>query len=234
MLHGSGERGDGTTQLSRAGAHGPNRRIREGREFPAVIITPQAPQSAGSWSYGIIDTLATYVMQTYRIDASRFYLTGLSLGGGGTWTYVRNRASRLAAAMPVCGAGTASGSDSERAALVSLPLYVIHNIDDGQVKYTRSVTFADSIGAAVGARNDVMGGYIMSGKSADTTSILNYSTGQWEFDLKSQQLRDSAGKLRSTVRTIFTFPQRGGHDAWTKFYKDEDTWNWLFCQKRNN
>lgn len=232
MLHGSGERGNGTTQLAKAGVHGPNRRIREGREFPAVVLTPQLPTGAGSWPSANVNALVTYAFAEYRLDPARFYLTGLSLGGGGTWGYVRAFASRLAAAIPICGAADANDSSVERAALLAVPIYAVQNLDDPRVRYTRTLGFANSVGAAIGAANEALDGYLDNGKNDDTTAILNYAAKKWEFDLVGRQLRDAKGNLRSAVHTAFTFPQRGGHDAWTKTYAAEDTWNWLFCQRK--
>lgn len=229
MLHGSGECGNGTTALSKVAVHGPNKRIAAGREFPAVIVTPQSP---GSWNVALLDQLVDYLFAHYRLDQKRFYLTGLSLGGGGTWNYARLHADRLAAAMPICGYSTANDSSAERAALTSIPIYTAQNLNDMNVTPVHTTGFADSIGASIGAKNEALDGYLDNGKNDDTTAILNYATKTWEFDLKARMLRDAKGALRSGVRTIFTFPQVGGHDAWTTTYAAEDTWNWLFCQHR--
>jgi len=231
MLHGSGERGDGTTQLAKAGVHGPNRRIREGRQFPAIIITPQQPPGS-YWVTSTMNQFVTYLFSAYRIDSSRFYLTGLSMGGLGAWNYLRAYPEKIAAAVPICGPAVATKTTAEKAALTGLPIYAVNNLDDPAVSYLKHVGLADSLGAAAGARNEVLDGYRANASSVDTTSVFNYSTRLWEFDLKARQLRNSNGTLRSGTRTIFSFPQRGGHDAWTATYAAEDTWNWLFCQHR--
>jgi hypothetical protein len=107
FLHGAGEVGNGTTDLGKVRVNGPNHQIdANGMEIPMVILSPQTDQ--GAWEEDVgnvtrIDQLITYALQTYGVDAKRVYLTGLSLGGGGTWAYAAVHADRLAAIIPVCG-----------------------------------------------------------------------------------------------------------------------------------
>lgn len=229
MLHGVGEKGDGNLTLSKATVNGPNSRIRAGRHFPAVIITPQLLSSTSGWSPSTVNSFVDYLLEVYRIDPSRFYLTGLSLGGLGTEDYLRVYHSRVAAVVVAAG-DYAARTDAEHVAFHSTPAYEVHNIDDNLIPYTSSLGLAYSIGNYISALNGAADAYNSTG--LDTTSILNESTKTWEFDYVARQLRDSKGKLRSKAHTIFSFPLKGGHDSWTKTYEAEDTWNWLFCQKK--
>jgi predicted peptidase len=103
FLHGAGERGsDGylQTQVGLAPA------IRQkASRFPAIAIFPQSPAES-SWT-GTIARMALaaleQTMREYQTDPDRIYLTGLSIGGKGTW-YIAYRNPRLFAAIaPVCG-----------------------------------------------------------------------------------------------------------------------------------
>lgn len=66
------------------------------------------------------------VLNTYSIDKNRQYITGLSMGGYGTWDSISRYPDRFAAAVPMSGAG-----DPDKASLfASLPIWVFHNTND--------------------------------------------------------------------------------------------------------
>jgi predicted peptidase len=101
FLHGSGERGD---DLEKVKVHGPPKLAGEGKSFPFVLVSPQCP--AGSrWNADELSKLVDALANTYRIDRERLYVTGLSMGGGGTWSLVASNPDKFAAAMPICGRG---------------------------------------------------------------------------------------------------------------------------------
>ena len=135
FLHGSGERGDGGRQLSRVRRHGPPRVIRAG-EWPAdrpfIVLSPQLDSTAAAWPVGRIDAFIDHAVQTYRVDTTRIYLTGLSLGGHGTWAYAATHPDRLAAAAPVCGDGRriVRKHDNSYCALAGMPVWAFHGADD--------------------------------------------------------------------------------------------------------
>jgi predicted peptidase len=99
FLHGAGERGDNLEALFK---HGPPKLIKEGRDIPAIVASPQCP--AGElWNphgvKGLVDELA----KRHRVDASRIYLTGLSMGGFATWETALEYPDTFAALVPICG-----------------------------------------------------------------------------------------------------------------------------------
>lgn len=103
FLHGGGERGsDGLLQttvgLPSAIRNGPSR-------YPAIVIMPQAPQDSlwlGSTADAAMAALDATLAEL-RADADRVYLTGLSLGGNGTWDLAYRFPDRFAAIAPICG-----------------------------------------------------------------------------------------------------------------------------------
>src|SRR5262245_37617758 len=79
--HGAGERGD---DLEKVKTHGPPKLIAAGKEFPFIVVSPQCPK--GKW-WEPIELLALLdeIAGKYRVDPERIYVTGLSMGGFGSW-----------------------------------------------------------------------------------------------------------------------------------------------------
>jgi hypothetical protein len=87
FLHGAGERG---TNLALVAVHGPPKLVKQKREFPFIIVSPQCPDGE-TWSNDVLLGLLDAVMKKYRVDTNRVYLTGLSMGGYGTWSLGNDR-----------------------------------------------------------------------------------------------------------------------------------------------
>lgn len=101
FLHGSGERGN---DLEKVKIHGPPKLVAAGKEFPFVLCSPQCPADT-RWDAEQLTKLVDELANTHRIDRERLYVTGLSMGGGGTWALVAANPEKFAAAMPLCGRG---------------------------------------------------------------------------------------------------------------------------------
>jgi predicted peptidase len=101
FLHGAGETGN---DLAKVKAHGPPKLIEAGKEFPAVVVSPQAPRFG--WDPETLNALLDDVTAKYKVDKDRVYVTGLSMGGMGTWALAASRPERFAAIIPICGRGT--------------------------------------------------------------------------------------------------------------------------------
>jgi predicted peptidase len=80
----------------------------------------------------------------YRVDKDRIYITGLSMGGFGTWDLAAHNAGRLAAIAPVCGGGDVS----EAPKLAKLPIWVTHGDADQVVPIGASQEMVDAVKAA--------------------------------------------------------------------------------------
>lgn len=103
FLHGSGERGDDGARPTQAGL-GPYLRA-HAAQFPAIVVFPQVPDGQ-EWSGHTALAFAALDAATreFRGDRDRTYLTGMSMGGYGTWELALLQPERFAALVPVCGA----------------------------------------------------------------------------------------------------------------------------------
>src|SRR5690348_4321094 len=101
FLHGSGEAG---TDIQKVKTHGPPKLIEQGKQFPFIVVSPQAPENEG-WEPQVIIRMIRALQSKYKVDKERIYLTGLSMGGFGTWNIATKFPSVFAAIAPVCGGG---------------------------------------------------------------------------------------------------------------------------------
>ena len=102
FLHGASERGDNPLDLI---AHGPTKQVAAGRDLPFVMVAPQCP-AYSTWSCEIsgVAALLDQVVAEHRVDPARIYVSGLSMGGMGTWAIAARYPERFAALVPICGA----------------------------------------------------------------------------------------------------------------------------------
>jgi predicted peptidase len=147
FLHGAGERGD---DLEKVKIHGPPKLIeKEGKDFSFVIVSPQCPQD-GWWSdeaqIEMLDNLLDHIINRHRIDQDRIYVTGLSMGGFGTWSLAVRYPHRFAAIAPICG----GGDPGEAARISHLPVWIFHGARDNVIALERSQEMADALRSAGG------------------------------------------------------------------------------------
>lgn len=102
FLHGSGERGSDGAKQTTVGI-GPYIRAHLA-DFPAIVVFPQAPDET-EWgdNAGLVFGTLDAATREFHGDADRTYLTGLSMGGYGTWDMALRAPGRFAALVPVCG-----------------------------------------------------------------------------------------------------------------------------------
>ena len=99
FLHGSGERG---TEISLVKKHGPPKLIGLGRDFPMIVVSPQCPAEL-RWNAKTLLDLLTDLESRYAIDPRQVHITGLSMGGSGTWSLIATAPERFATAVTICG-----------------------------------------------------------------------------------------------------------------------------------
>lgn len=144
-LHGAGERGN---NLDSVASHGYLQYVREdGKEYPFIIIAPQCPNDKywGCFTESLLNFL-DYVCEKLPVDNSRIYLTGLSMGGTGTYMLAMAAPERFAAIAPVCGSGICWYAG----ALKGIPTYIFHGDCDTVIPINESVTMLRNINLSGG------------------------------------------------------------------------------------
>jgi predicted peptidase len=148
FLHG---RGESRGPLSIVAKWGPPRMAERGDNLPYIVISPQCPASsrwtADEQQAGVLNLL-DHISEKYPVDTSRIYLTGLSMGGYGSWKLAADHGQRFAAVAPVCGKG--NPADGEK--LKDLPIWVFHGTEDHAVAYQHSVDMVEAIEKAGGKK----------------------------------------------------------------------------------
>lgn len=144
FLHGAGEHGNDLQAVYR---HGPLREVREGREFPFIVIAPQIDGQTYWACYAeTLNAMLDGWLKDYRIDPSRVYLTGLSMGGTGTWMWGMMNPERFAAIMPICGTGICWCAGN----LKDVPVWVFHGDADTIVPIAESYSMVERLKACGG------------------------------------------------------------------------------------
>jgi predicted peptidase len=93
FLHGVGERGDNLEALK---VYGPPKLIESGQDLPFIVVSPLCPKDKW-WDPLELTTLLDEIIEKYKVDQDRIYVTGLSMGGFGTWSLVGYAPDRIAA-----------------------------------------------------------------------------------------------------------------------------------------
>ena len=136
FLHGSGESG---SDVEKVKSHGPPKLIAAGKEFPFIVVSPQSP--GGGWNVEVMNGLLDEIISKYKVDEDRVYLTGLSMGGYGTWAWVQDSPRRFAAVAPICGGGT----PRRVRALKNMPIWVFHGAKDPTVPIKEAQDMVDAL-----------------------------------------------------------------------------------------
>lgn len=160
FLHGAGERGNNPEQLAK---HGPPKLLNATSQaasptpdiFDMIVVSPQCPAESW-WKSGQVKVVLDRVRAEYRVDESRIYCTGLSMGGFGTWTLVSKHPALFAAAAPICGGGNAYarlqgrlGTSPDEVAnaenLTSVPIWAFHGAKDQVVPVELSIEMVEKV-----------------------------------------------------------------------------------------
>lgn len=145
FLHGAGERG---TNLNMVAVHGPPKLVKSKKDFPFILVSPQCP-SGSTWTEDVVIGLLEDVIAKHKVDTNRVYLTGLSMGGFGTWTIGLRNPERFAAIAPICGGGERIGvllsGGKKRAMLKTLGIWAFHGAKDPVVPLAESEKMVDAV-----------------------------------------------------------------------------------------
>ena len=138
FLHGSGESG---SELDKVKMHGPPKHVAAGEDYPFVLVSPQAPSSRKGWEPAALNALIDSVVASHKIDKNRIYVTGLSMGGYGTWALAQAYPNKFAAIMPICGGGDPSKVEP----IKNLPIWIFHGAKDQGVPLKLSEQMVDAL-----------------------------------------------------------------------------------------
>jgi predicted peptidase len=130
FLHGSGERGNDPAKLK---IHSLPKFLDSVDEFPFIVVSPQCPDNE-RWNAEALNAMLDDVIARLPIDTNRIYLTGLSMGGFGTWKLAIAYPQRFAAIAPVCGWGHLE----DVGVLKEKPVWVFHGAKDNVVPPSES------------------------------------------------------------------------------------------------
>ncbi|MEO5996812.1 MAG: dienelactone hydrolase family protein [Chitinophagaceae bacterium] len=134
---------DGVAKLIDKKKFPPNFNVK-GENFSLIVLSPQFNYYPSNFD---VATFINYARQNYRIDSTRIYMSGLSLGGFVTSDFSAENTSLIAAAVPISGV-LLSGDVIERCEKIAhgkLPLWVFHNTDDPTINATEPMRFVSLI-----------------------------------------------------------------------------------------
>lgn len=197
FLHGAGESGTNNTSqvngnidnlLAAAKAHG------------AFLYAPQTNigwSDSALFDYGM--SMIDRAINERNVDPNRIYVTGLSMGGGGTWNFLNQFPNRVAAAVPICAVPPLPGFDFNE--LYDEPIWAFHGRFDNVVLATATRYIIDSL-------------LTVAGQPTPTYPALNTFGPNVQFDFPPLDLHYT--------------DYRGGHDIWTPVYATPALYEWMF------
>jgi predicted peptidase len=198
FLHGSGERGnDNTAQLVNGVTEFVNPVNRE--KNPAFVVVPQCPKEKRwvevSWKLpthiqpdsisihlGMVMHLVKSLTDSLPVDTNRIYISGISMGGFGTWDLITRYPEVFAAAIPVCG----GGDETKAERLRCVPIWAFHGDKDKLVIPDRTLNMVFAVRKA-GNRNAKFTLYKNVGHDSWTKTFNNPEVYEWLFKQKREK-----------------------------------------------
>jgi len=174
FLHGAGERGN---DLNLVKKHGPPKLIEAGKEFPFIVVSPQCPKNR-RWEPFELAALLDEITEKHKVDQDRIYVTGLSMGGFGTWSLAAYQPQRVAALVPICG----GGEPIIARLLTPVPAWVFHGAKDTVVPLERSEKMVEAMRQAGGTVKFTV--YPEAGHDSWTETYANPELYEWLLQQK--------------------------------------------------
>jgi predicted peptidase len=144
FLHGAGEKGN---DIERVKDDGLPEMLEKGKTLPFVVVSPQCrPDSSWNSQLKVLSALLDEIAANYKVDQDRIYLTGLSMGGFGTWALAASTPDRFAAIIPICGGGNLDAVER----LKHVPIWAFHGAKDDVVPIARTQALVDALTKAHG------------------------------------------------------------------------------------
>ncbi|MBX3238348.1 MAG: dienelactone hydrolase family protein [Chitinophagaceae bacterium] len=152
FMHGMGEKGTGGDKLSLVLKNSVPKLINEkkfpasfktnGQDFSFIVLSPQTISNS---SQEDVNVMIDYAVENLRVDESRVYVIGLSMGGGTTWNAAVKYGNRIAAVVPICGATNATDAKGKSIAGNKVAVWAFHNADDKTVDVSVTQDFISFI-----------------------------------------------------------------------------------------
>ena len=142
FLHGAGERGTAETKQNTR-VTGLPQFIDQGKfEFPFIVVTPQCPTDS-NWYEQLakLEELTEFVIANYPVNKKQVYLTGLSMGGYGTWDLACLRPDLFAALAPICGGGDPKAVTK----IKNIPVWCFHGEKDDIIPLKSGQEMVDAL-----------------------------------------------------------------------------------------
>ncbi len=178
FLHGAGERG---TDLALVARHGPPKLAALKADLPFILLSPQCPLGQ-VWDDAALLALLDHVIARFRVDPRRVCLTGLSMGGYGTWSLGLKHPERFAAIAPVCGGGTYAdvllANPKQSRAQRSLGVWAFHGANDAVVPPAESRIMVAALRKA-GCRDAALTLYPKTGHDSYSRTYSNPRLYKW-------------------------------------------------------
>ena len=223
FFHGAGE--SGTNNTSQINVNIDNL-LAEAKRRGAFLY---APQTTNAWN-GIsllnnVQTMIGRAEATQNVDEQRLYVTGLSNGGGGTWTMLSRFPNEFAAALPISGVKPAT--DFVASHLVNQPIWAFHARDDSTVSVNVSHDTLNSVFSAAGQA-------VPTYPSAGSTSEFFISNPDLPLHQTVEALIQGGGVSEfripgSGLDLMYYELATGGHVIWPSVYASPPVYDWLFA-----
>ncbi len=176
FLHGAGERGSNIDVVK---VHGPPKIAPTKPAFPFIVLSPQCP-AGQRWNAPDVKALLEHIKENYKVDRERIYLTGLSMGGFGTWDIASNYPYEFAAIAPVCGGGNPRNTRR----MGHIPTWVFHGGKDTVVPISQSEDMVAGMEKAGGTPKFTI--YPNAGHDSWTKTYNNPALYRWFLEHKKQ------------------------------------------------
>lgn len=183
FLHGAGERGSTPEEIEKVKVHGPPKLLEQPefrKNWPCVTVSPQC-KSDFAWSPAQLMLLLDHIEKNYKIDKNRIYVTGISMGGFGSWMCLREAPKRFAAAAPVCGGALPEWAET----LKDIPIWNFHGDKDGAVPFALSKQIVEAIQKS-GGRRIIFTVYEGAGHDVWTRTYGNQLLYDWLFSFSRE------------------------------------------------
>jgi len=212
-LHGAGERGDDSLAVRKNSMATVWARDSIQSRWPNFILVPQCPQS---WMWTsttdimlTVNDLLDSLLGVFSVDTNRIYITGLSLGGNGTWGYIACYPHKYAAAVPVCGWGDTLQAET----IKHIPVWAFHGALDGVVPVSGTRTMISAL------EKEGLTAVYTDCKQGDCTGLPDSTI---------------AAEINNGATLLYTEYETGGHSIWDQAYNDPFLLPWVFTQSKTN